>query len=185
VFGCFAMFYIFYQIWSEGVKRASFLNNRVRNDQGVGTIRSSYMILAGLLTFVWMLYPICWALCEGGNVISSDSEAVFYGILDFIAKPIFSFLLLWRHSSEWELTRTFVTMLTCTDLDNDDLCLGMRDYDVMPPKSAPTGEKLGLPHHGDNLAVTNFGSGTNTNVNSPVTGTAAAYEGEQFVHQTA
>jgi len=107
------MFYIFYQIWFEGVQRARFLNNggHVRNrsnSQGGSTIRSSYMMLAGLLTFVWMLYPICWALCEGGNVISSDSEAVFYGILDFIAKPVFSFLLLWRHNSKWELIRASV-----------------------------------------------------------------------------
>jgi len=99
------MFYIFYQIWFEGVKRARALQDRghVRNGvngQGVSTIRSSYMMLAGLLTFVWMLYPICWALCEGGNVISSDSEAVLYGILDFLAKPVFSFLLHWRHESK-------------------------------------------------------------------------------------
>jgi len=99
------MFYIFYQIWFEGVKRAGFLSRTSYTDgtarsTGLSSIRSSYMMLAGLLTFVWMLYPICWALCEGGNVISSDSEAVFYGILDFLAKPVFSFLLLWRHSSK-------------------------------------------------------------------------------------
>jgi len=93
------MFYIFYQIWVEGFKRAGFLS-RNSNRHGLSTIRSSYTMLAGLLTFVWMLYPICWALCEGGNVISSDSEAVFYGILDFLAKPVFSFLLLWRHESK-------------------------------------------------------------------------------------
>jgi len=97
------MFYIFYQIWFEGVKRARYLSQPSHTDRigtGLSTVRSSYMMLAGLLTFVWMLYPICWALCEGGNVISSDSEAVFYGILDFLAKPVFSFLLLWRHSSK-------------------------------------------------------------------------------------
>ena len=47
--------------------------------------------------FLWFLYPIAWGLSEGGNVISSDSEAVFYGILDFLAKPCFGALLLWGH----------------------------------------------------------------------------------------
>ena len=49
--------------------------------------------------FLWFLYPIAWGLCEGGNVISSDSEAVFYGILDILAKPGFGILLLWGHRS--------------------------------------------------------------------------------------
>lgn len=35
----------------------------------------------------------------GGNVISADSEAVFYGVLDFLAKPIFGALLIWGHKS--------------------------------------------------------------------------------------
>lgn len=59
----------------------------------------SYKILTLMIRtlFIWMLYPIAWGLCEGGNVISSDSEAVFYGILDFCAKPIFSLMLLRGH----------------------------------------------------------------------------------------
>ena len=36
-------------------------------------------------------------MCEGGNVIAPDSEAVFYGILDFLAKPCFGALLIWGH----------------------------------------------------------------------------------------
>lgn len=31
------------------------------------------------------------------NVIAPDSEAVFYGVLDFLAKPVFGALLLWGH----------------------------------------------------------------------------------------
>lgn len=31
---------------------------------------------------VWICYPIAWGLSEGGNTITPDSEAVFYGILD-------------------------------------------------------------------------------------------------------
>ena len=44
-----------------------------------------------------MLYPIAWGVCEGGNVIAPDSEAVFYGILDLLAKPVFGALLIWAH----------------------------------------------------------------------------------------
>lgn len=43
------------------------------------------------------LYPIAWGLCEGGNVISSDSEAIFYGILDVLAKPVYGVILLIVH----------------------------------------------------------------------------------------
>lgn len=44
-----------------------------------------------------MLYPIAWGLCEGGNVISPDSEAALYGALDFCAKPVFSIMLIIGH----------------------------------------------------------------------------------------
>lgn len=47
--------------------------------------------------FLWFLYPIAWGLCEGGNLISPDSEAIFYGILDLLAKPVFGALLIWGH----------------------------------------------------------------------------------------
>ena len=36
-------------------------------------------------------------VCEGGNVITPDSEAIFYGILDLLAKPVFGALLIWGH----------------------------------------------------------------------------------------
>ena len=44
---------------------------------------------------VWILYPICWGLSEGGNVIQPDSEAVFYGILDLITFGIIPIILTW------------------------------------------------------------------------------------------
>ena len=53
----------------------------------------------GVLTlFLWFLYPIAWGLSEGGNVIHPDSEAIFYGILDIFAKPVFGILLLLGHN---------------------------------------------------------------------------------------
>jgi hypothetical protein len=70
--------------------------------------------MCGSLTaFLWILYPIAWGVSEGGNVIAPDSEAVFYGILDFLAKPVFGALLIWGHK----------------DIDLARLGLNIRDYD--------------------------------------------------------
>ncbi|KAI5961215.1 uncharacterized protein KGF55_004140 [Candida pseudojiufengensis] len=51
-----------------------------------------------IITFyivVWILYPVCWGLSEGGNVIQPDSEAVFYGILDLITFGFVPVILTW------------------------------------------------------------------------------------------
>jgi len=56
-----------------------------------------YLNLAGLTLLVWSLYPVCWGLSEGGNVIAPDSEAVFYGVLDLLSKLVFGFWLLFGH----------------------------------------------------------------------------------------
>lgn len=88
VFGCFAFFYIVYVVAFEGRKYA----------RGISTEVSRVYTLCGVWTLgLWFFYPIAWGLSEGGNVISSDGEAVFYGVLDLLAKPVFSFLLLWGH----------------------------------------------------------------------------------------
>ena len=56
--------------------------------------KTMYATAAGYTCFIWMLYPVCWGLSEGGNVISVDSEMVFYSILDLFAGPIFIFTFL-------------------------------------------------------------------------------------------
>lgn len=56
-----------------------------------------YLVCGVWTLFLWPLYPVCWGLCEGGNVIPLDSEAVFYRVLDFCAKPVFSIMLLVGH----------------------------------------------------------------------------------------
>jgi bacteriorhodopsin len=66
--------------------------NRINREVG------KTFLLCGTWTFaLWCLYPIAWGLAEGGNVIAPDSEAVFYGVLDFCAKPVFGALLIWGH----------------------------------------------------------------------------------------
>lgn len=86
--GCVALFYIVYMLVWEARRHAARYGAEVSR---------CFTLCGSLTTFLWILYPIAWGLCEGGNVISPDSEAIFYGILDFIAKPIFGALLIWGH----------------------------------------------------------------------------------------
>jgi len=86
--GCVALFYIVYVLVFEARRHAS----RYGSD-----VNRCFTMCGSLTAFLWILYPIAWGLCEGGNVISPDSEAIFYSILDFIAKPIFGALLIYGH----------------------------------------------------------------------------------------
>jgi bacteriorhodopsin len=73
--------------------------------------------MCGSLTAIlWIVYPVSWGVSEGGNVIAPDSEAIFYGILDLLAKPVFGALLIWGHR----------------DIDPARLGLRIRDYDEDP-----------------------------------------------------
>ncbi|KAK5107667.1 hypothetical protein LTR62_000902 [Meristemomyces frigidus] len=106
-FGCAAMFFVFYELAIVGRRRAQVLGSDVHR----------VFIICGVWTlFIWMFYPISWGLCEGGNVISPDAEAVFYGCLDFCAKPIFSIALIVGH---WNISPS-------------RLGLHIADYDVEP-----------------------------------------------------
>ncbi|BGP57445.1 hypothetical protein JCM8202v2_005089 [Rhodotorula sphaerocarpa] len=82
-FGCMALFLIWYFLLFPARASAARL--------GSGFYKA-YILSASILSFLWLLYPIAWGLCEGGNVISVDSEMVFYGVLDLLAKPVFSFI---------------------------------------------------------------------------------------------
>jgi len=76
-FGVVLMFFIFYSILIPGRRHANVLGaeiSRVYNMTGLWAVAIAF------------LYPICWGVSEGGNVITSDGEAVFYGILDLFAK---------------------------------------------------------------------------------------------------
>lgn len=63
-----------------------------------GPDHNRVFLICGVWTmFIWFLYPIAWGLSEGGNVIAPDSEVVFYGVLDIMAKPVFGTMLLYGH----------------------------------------------------------------------------------------
>ncbi|KAH7079289.1 putative opsin-like protein [Paraphoma chrysanthemicola] len=103
-FGCFALGYIVYHLVWESRLHAKRLGR---------DIERAFVMCGSLTAVLWILYPIAWGLSEGGNVIAPDSEAVFYGILDFLAKPVFGALLIWGHR----------------DIDLARLGLNIRDYD--------------------------------------------------------
>ncbi|KAL9053953.1 MAG: hypothetical protein Q9162_004443 [Coniocarpon cinnabarinum] len=87
-FGMAAMFWIGYVLIFEARKHAYALGS---------DIGKTFLLCGTWTTFLWFLYPVAWGVSEGGNVIAPDSEAVFYGILDLCAKPVFGALLLWGH----------------------------------------------------------------------------------------
>jgi len=87
-FGCVALFWIVYiLVWEARINA-----NRISTEAG-----RAFLMCGSLTAFLWILYPIAWGLCEGGNVISVDSEGIFYGILDVFAKPVFGALLILGH----------------------------------------------------------------------------------------
>ena len=107
VFGCAALAVVAWTLTVTARKHASALG---------ADVSRVYLICGCLTIFLWFLYPIAWGICEGGNVIAPDSEAVFYGILDLFAKPVFGALLLWGHRN----------------IDPARLGLHIRDYDEDP-----------------------------------------------------
>jgi len=88
VFGNFAMIYVLYILIWDARRQANALGSDVGR---------TFLICGTLTSFLWTLYPIAWGLSEGGNVIGSNAEAFFYGVLDIMAKPVFGALLIWGH----------------------------------------------------------------------------------------
>ncbi len=120
VFGCAAFLFVAWTVTWTARKHAIALGTDVSR---------TYLICGVWTIFLWFLYPIAWGLSEGGNVISPDSEAVFYGILDIMAKPVFGALLLWGHRN----------------IDPARLGLHIRDYDEDPAYVGGTHTS----HHGE------------------------------------
>ena len=87
-FGCVALGFIVWTLVWDARRSASALGKDVGR---------TFLMCGSLTTFLWILYPIAWGLCEGGNLIAPDSEAAFYGVLDLLAKPVFGALLIWGH----------------------------------------------------------------------------------------
>ena len=119
------MFYVFWQLAGVGRKRAKLLGQDIYRTYmlcGVLTLfvwlcypiawgvsevscpfvcNSPHSSKDHVLSSVLFMRPInnCQAngFGQGANVIAPDSEAVFYGVLDFFAKPVFSVALIIGH----------------------------------------------------------------------------------------
>ncbi|KAI0093965.1 heat shock protein 30 [Irpex rosettiformis] len=90
--GVVSLFYIWYVfILLLHGPRSSFAS-------GSG-VRSDFIRGASFVVLITMLYPVCWGVSEGGNVISPNREMVFYGILDLLLGPVFLFYFVWGLSN--------------------------------------------------------------------------------------
>lgn len=63
--------------------------------QADSSLATHVTIISASSVVLYMLYPIAWALSEGGNVIQPDSEAAFYGVLDVVYFLIIGGYFLW------------------------------------------------------------------------------------------
>jgi bacteriorhodopsin len=54
----------------------------------------NYKLIADLTALAWFLYPIVWILAEGTGKLSVSGEAIFYAILDVIAKGLFGWFII-------------------------------------------------------------------------------------------
>jgi len=165
-FGCAALFYILYQLAWEARRHANALGK---------DIGRTFLICGSLTSLLWLLYPVAWGVCEGGNLIAPDSEAVFYGVLDFLAKPIFGALLIWGEFSSCVKHQNARANRFAghRNIDPGRLGLRIRDYDEDPAihsgtRSHDEAEKRQHPHpHGISNGATN---GTHSTGNDVVTG---------------
>jgi bacteriorhodopsin len=53
----------------------------------------NYDLLANLTVLAWFLYPVVWILAEGTGTVSVTGEAIWYAVLDLIAKGIFGWFI--------------------------------------------------------------------------------------------
>lgn len=83
--GCAALLVMTWGVLING-PRSAF--SRSKKTGGV------YTFLALYLCGLWWVYPVTWGLAEGSNKISSNAEAIWYGCLDIMTKPVFAFLIL-------------------------------------------------------------------------------------------
>ncbi|KAH6671916.1 hypothetical protein B0J14DRAFT_594686 [Halenospora varia] len=156
VFAVLALIFIAWNVAWVGRKHASAIGPNV----------SRTYLMCGIWTiFLWSIYPIAWGLSEGGNVIAPDSEAVFYGVLDILAKPIFGAMLLYGHRN----------------IDPATLGLKIRDYDdaIHPlEKRSGIGSAAAHQSHHNTTATSGVNNGTHPavagdNTTAGVTGTHA------------
>ncbi|GAA5830536.1 hypothetical protein JCM11251_002506 [Rhodosporidiobolus azoricus] len=81
--GCVALVVIWYYLFFPARVSAA----RLGSDWHTSYTRSCI-----LLSVLWLVYPIIWGIADGGNVIKPTGEMIGYGVLDLLAKPVFSLI---------------------------------------------------------------------------------------------
>ncbi|KAI0469736.1 hypothetical protein GGR56DRAFT_245805 [Xylariaceae sp. FL0804] len=66
--------------------------NESREAAQLRGIAGDYMLISGWVNLLWVLYPIAWALSDGGNVIGVTPSYIFFGVLDMLMIPVVGFL---------------------------------------------------------------------------------------------
>lgn len=64
-------------------------------------IKRDYTLLTGWVNFLWLMYPIAWAISDGGNRIGVVAHFIWFGILDILLIPGTGFVLL-ALSRRWD-----------------------------------------------------------------------------------
>lgn len=82
-FGTFAWIILAMSTLNESREAAELL--------GIGR---DYIMLSGWLNLLWLLYPIAFGLSDGGNRIGVTGSFIFFGVLDVLMLPVFSFVFL-------------------------------------------------------------------------------------------
>ena len=130
---------IFYELAIVGRANAKRLGNDVHR----------IFTICGVLTLcIWLLYPVAWGLCEGGNVITPNDEAFFYGCLDFMAKPVFSIALIYGH---WNINPARLGLAILSGEERAEQL--SKKHDGLPPNGHDhdqTGQNGGTRQNGAN-----------------------------------
>jgi len=80
VFGTAAIIYVVAHLLSSGRLGAGAIG---------ADVHSIFTRNTAVFSFLLLLYPLAWGLSDGGNVITSDGEMAFYGVLDVLIQPVF------------------------------------------------------------------------------------------------
>ncbi|KAK3903848.1 hypothetical protein C8A05DRAFT_42979 [Staphylotrichum tortipilum] len=67
-------------------------------------VKRDYLALAGWLNLLWLLYPIAWALSDGGNYIGVTAGFIWFGILDILLLTGIGFAVLF-FARRWDYGR--------------------------------------------------------------------------------
>ncbi|ORX38160.1 hypothetical protein BD324DRAFT_577895 [Kockovaella imperatae] len=101
---CIGFLVIWYVLITGGLRASKHRPSKTRG----------LFVLLSIMTFIlWAAYPVVFALTEGANMVSVNTEVIAYAVLDVSAKVGFTYMLLLVHThgedDTWTLPEWFVT----------------------------------------------------------------------------